>query len=182
MLRRFSSAAVRGSMVSISSTPMAPRPVSRLTKVASSSRSNLTSRPQTYPTMLCSEGVQSRALSMSGRVKATSSVPHMRDRVVRVTFSNNLGERCQVVAYHGQTLYEVAIKNKVQVGDLLTCHVIFAPDTFEAYPKPLAEELELLETFPEKSPTSRMASFVRLDSGLPDPVVALGKIEPTDIP
>ena len=100
-------------------------------------------------------------------------------RSILIAFS---GERYRVAAFHGQTLYEAAVKHKVQVGDLLTCHVILSPDTYNAYPKPLSEELEILEGFPERTPTSRMASFIQLDSSLPEPVVALGQFQETDIP
>ena len=49
------------------------------------------------------------------------------------------GEFLRVPALEGQTIYEVALKNDVKIGDSYTCHVILSPDSYAAHEKPLEE-------------------------------------------
>lgn len=52
------------------------------------------------------------------------------------------GESLRVVAREGQSVYEVALKNDVNVGDCYTCHVVLSPESYAAHDKPLDEVLK----------------------------------------
>jgi hypothetical protein len=53
------------------------------------------------------------------------------------------GESLRVAAREGQSVYEVAVKHDVKVGDVYTCHVILSPDSYAAHEKPLDEVFDL---------------------------------------
>eukprot|EP00277_Geminigera_cryophila_P013645 CAMPEP_0179451970 /NCGR_PEP_ID=MMETSP0799-20121207/35962_1 /TAXON_ID=46947 /ORGANISM="Geminigera cryophila, Strain CCMP2564" /LENGTH=147 /DNA_ID=CAMNT_0021247637 /DNA_START=12 /DNA_END=455 /DNA_ORIENTATION=+ len=106
--------------------------------------------------------------------RSFASVPHMSDKLVHVTFSNNAGESLRVPALEGQSIYEVALQHDVKVGDVYTCHVILSPDSYAAHDKPLDEENTQLEGFEDlRTPTSRMASFLKLSAAVPETLVAI---------
>eukprot|EP00802_Teleaulax_amphioxeia_P024747 Tamp_25488.p2 GENE.Tamp_25488~~Tamp_25488.p2 ORF type:complete len:143 (-),score=39.49 Tamp_25488:510-884(-) len=110
----------------------------------------------------------------AGAQRSFAAVPHVADKVVHVTFSNNAGEALRVPAREGQSIYEVALKHDVKIGDTYTCHVILSPESYAAHEKPLAEEnteLEGLEDF--RTPTSRMASYLKLSAAVPETLVAI---------
>ncbi len=94
----------------------------------------------------------------------------------------NAGDRLRVPALDGQTLYEVALNNEVVVGDLFTCHVVLAPDSYAAHPPPKSEEELHLDMVHERSPTSRMASFLTLSKAVPETTVALVDVRDFDTP
>jgi hypothetical protein len=92
------------------------------------------------------------------------------------------GDRFRVPARDGQTLYEVAVANNVVVGDLFTCHVVLTPDSFNAHQRPMSEEESHLESVHGRAPTSRMASFLKLTSSVPETAVALVDVRDYDTP
>ncbi len=88
----------------------------------------------------------------------------------------------RVPGLEGQTLYEVALANDVLVGDLFTCHVVLSPDSYAAHPPPKSEEEIYLDTVHDRSPTSRMASFLKLSKGVPETLVALVDVRDFETP
>ena len=60
---------------------------------------------------------------------------------VRCVFA---GESLRVAAREGQSVYEVALKHDVHVGDCYTCHVVLSPESYAAHDKPLDEVLKTI--------------------------------------
>mmetsp|Transcript_7434 Transcript_7434/g.17063 ORF Transcript_7434/g.17063 Transcript_7434/m.17063 type:complete len:139 (+) Transcript_7434:41-457(+) len=124
-----------------------------------------------------------RAALRPAAVSARSfSVPTTADKVVHVTFVNVNGERLRVPAMVGQTVYEVAIDNEVEIGDMMTCHVVLSPESYSAHPKPMREEAELLGKMEEVADTSRMASFLSLSPEVKETYVALTSYRAVYVP
>ncbi len=88
----------------------------------------------------------------------------------------------RVPGLEGQTLYEVALANDVRVGDLFTCHVVLSPESYADHPRPKSEEDVLLESVHDRSPTSRMASFLKLSKAVPETLVALVDVRDYETP
>ena len=84
------------------------------------------------------------------------------------------GEALKVKAREGQSVYEVALQHDVQIGDLYSCHVILSLESYAAHEKPLdEEEEELIALADRRTPTSRIASFLKLSAVVPETLVAI---------
>ncbi len=88
----------------------------------------------------------------------------------------------RVPGLEGQTVYEVALANDVVVGDLFTCHVVLSPESYAAHPRPMSEEDTHLDSVHDRSPTSRMASFLKLSKAVPETTVALVDVRDFETP
>ncbi|KAJ1492216.1 hypothetical protein T484DRAFT_1931642, partial [Baffinella frigidus] len=76
-------------------------------------------------------------------------IPRVQDKVVHVTFASPTGDLMRVAAYDGQSLYEVANKHDIFIGNSYTCHVVLSPASFAAHDAPMDEEKDELKGFME---------------------------------
>jgi hypothetical protein len=108
--------------------------------------------------------------------------PSVHEKVVHVTFSTGTGEMLRVAALEGQSLYEVAVKHGVYIGDNYTSHIVLSPDSYAAHEAPTLEEVEELDRLVDRAPTSRLASFLKLDAKVPETLCGIGEYRDVLVP